>query len=284
MPLSLGTALIGAYKFLWDARQDLWSYAFLPIVLVAATQTVTLWLLTDWQTVFEQLPPPQEGSPENPMGVDVAAIGTAGVINLIVGLIAYFMFAVAWHRRYLVGNEGQTVGAALRWGPRHWKYAGRFFAIMLIIAGAAFLFSLPLNLIVGANPTAAGGAPLVLFVAVFTIFILIGLVYGRLLLVLPAAAKDDPIGLRESFERTRGKSWLMLAIGMLPPLPILIVAILVVSALQSLLTGIIGPSVSLLFVLTLIDQTFTFAAIAAGVTALSIAYRELVDSGFTRSV
>lgn len=46
--------------------------------------------------------------------------GTAGVVASTVIVVALYvavlvMFAVAWHRRYLVSSEATTVRAALRW-------------------------------------------------------------------------------------------------------------------------------------------------------------------------
>lgn len=52
-PLALSTVLAHAYRFLWQNRQDFLAYAFLPVVLVAAVKTLTLWASGEWQMAFE---------------------------------------------------------------------------------------------------------------------------------------------------------------------------------------------------------------------------------------
>ena len=275
MPFTLSTVLVETYKFLWRERSDLWSYALLPVVIVAGVKTATLWLLGDWETFFAPPPPPQEVSPGNMSPMPGIDIGVAGVINLIVGFVTYVMFAVAWHRRYLVGNEGQTIGAALRWGPRHWRFSARFVALIGIVVIIGWGISFPIALLAGSGGSMTPASFVLMF---FVVFIVLGLAYGRLLLVLPAAAKDETLGFRTSFGKTDGKSWLMFGIGILPPFPVLAVMMLVVAPVATTLANAIGPSVSLMLVILLVQQVFSFAAIAAGVTALSIAHRHLASS------
>lgn len=275
MPFTLSSVLLETYRFLWQERRDLWAYAFLPIVIVAGVRAATLVLLGDWQVFFEPPAPPPEASPETTGPMPGIEIGATGLINLLVGFVTYVMFAVAWHRRYLVGNEGQTIAAALRWGPRHWRFSGRFLVLMGIVIAVGWLVSIPMVVVAGSGAGLASPSFVLLF---FVVFVVLGLVYGRLLLVLPAAAKDEPLGFRDSLERTRGRSLLMFGVGVLPPFPVLVVMLLVLAPVTAALVGAIGPSISLMFVILLAEQVFSFAAIAAGVTALSIAHRQLAGS------
>ena len=183
------------------------------------------------------------------------------------------MFAVAWHRRYLIGNEGQTIGAALRWQAHHWHFAGRFVGMLVIVAVIGWVVSLPMVYFAGGGVT-----PSAIAFAFFVTFFVLGLVYGRLLLVLPAAAKGDKMGFREAADRTKGKSWLMFGIGLLPPFPVFGAMLLILTPITAALASAIGPSISLLLVILLAQQVFSFAAIAAGVTALSIAHRHLAGN------
>src|SRR3546814_17899587 len=65
---------------------------------------------------------------------------------------------------------------------------------------SSVLMTLPLRAFIAGD---AGIAPLFLF----ALMVVVGLVYGRVLLIFPAAAVDDPLGFSESFALTRGNSW-----------------------------------------------------------------------------
>lgn len=281
MPLTLSTVLADSYKFLWQNRQDLFAYAFLPVVLVAGTKTLALWLTGQWQVVLTpaELPADSEtaGDAGTAAAMQVLEVTPTDIGILLVTLATYVMFAVAWHRKYLIGNEGNTVGAALRWGTRQWKYLAAFLLLLGIALVASFLLSVPVRILVADNPAVAPFAIMVILMVVL-------LIYGRLLLVFPAAATDQRFGLKDSIECTKGRSWLMLGIAVLPPLPMMFVLLIVSLLLASLFVPLFGTSVSLLLVLTLIQQGITFAGIAAGVTALSIAHKELTGTRRTGGV
>lgn len=264
-PLALSTVLAHAYKFLWQNRQDFLAYAFLPVVLVAAVKTLTLWVSGEWQMVFEPAPAPQSQADAT---AQILELTPADLVNLVVTLATYVMFAVAWHRKFLIGNEGNTVGAALRWSNRHWRFLARFILLLLIVIVASTVLSFPLGAIGAGNPAIAP-------FAILAVLTLVGLLYGRLLLIFPAAATDTPLGLKDSIDRTKGRSWLMLGVAVMPPLPAMLIMLLVSFLLANLFIPLFGASVSLLLVLILIQQGIVFAGIAASVTALSIVHREL---------
>ncbi len=268
MPLNLTSVMLNTYRFLWESRGDLWAYALLPVVLVALVKTLSFWGLAGLETFFDPQPLPAPDPSDPQSAIPVLKLGAVTILNMGVSLVAYALFAVAWHRRFLVGNEGQTVGAAMRWGRRQSRFILRFLGLIVIVALVGSLVSIPVAVI-------GTSVPIVGLLAFFAIFIVVGHVYGRFLLVLPAAAMDDPIGFGESAKLTTGRSWLMFGIGILPPVPVLLAMVIVLGPLSDALAGLIGPSVSLLLVLILVEQTFTFAGVAAGVTALSIAYHEI---------
>lgn len=271
MPFNLPTTLLDTYRFLWKSRQDLWAYALLPVVLVALVKTLTFWGLADLASFFEPPADPVPIPAEERTSGPLLRFGAVTLINMLVSLVAYALFAVAWHRRFLVGNEGKTVGAAMRWSGRQSRFIVRFVSLLLVVALVGSLVSIPVTVV-------SSAAPVLGVFAFFVVLVVVGLVYGRLLLILPAAAMDEPIGFRESAKLTEGRSWLMFGIGILPPLPALFAMVIVLGPLTDALAALVGPSVSLLLVLVLLEQAFTFAGVAASVTALSIAYRELVGN------
>ena len=134
----------------------------------------------------------------------------AFIANGVAAFVAYVMFAVAWFRRYLIGPEGMTVGAAMRWGPRQWRFIARFFMLVGLVLLLGFLITGPINLLTSINPALGifGRAAIVVGTLLIT---------SRLLLVLPAAAVDQKFGFRDAGNVTRGKSWYMLGIYLFSP-------------------------------------------------------------------
>lgn len=272
MPINLFTTLTDAYRFLWQNPRDLFSYAFLPVLIVSFVQILGLWATGSWQLYFEPVPLPVPG--ETPTTVDTAlaeidpvAVG-ASMANGIASFAAYVMFAVAWIRRFLIGPEGATVGAAMRWGPRHWRFVSRFVALVVLLLVFGLLITVPINMLAASNPALEIFARASLVIAML-------LIASRLFLVLPAAAVDDPLGFRDAAILTRGKSWYMLGIYLFSLVPALFALIILAQVMSGVIAPMIGPSLSFLLVAILIQQAIMFVAIACQVTALAVAYRLL---------
>lgn len=273
MPLTLFASLGTAYRFLWNERRDLFAYAFLPVLLVSFVQIAGLWATGDWQLQFEPPAPPAPAEPGAPPvtinfeDVDPTHL-MAFIANGVAAFVAYVMFAVAWFRRYLIGPEGMTVGAAMRWGPRQWRFIAKFFMLVGLVLLLSLLITGPINLLTSVNPTLGifGRAAIVVGTLLIT---------SRLLLVLPAAAVDQRFGFRDAGNATRGKSWYMLGIYLFSLLPALFALIIVARLMAGLADSLSGPSLSFLFVVLLVQQAIMFVAIACQVTALAEAFRQL---------
>ncbi|MBT3809970.1 MAG: hypothetical protein HOF99_10760 [Rhodospirillaceae bacterium] len=277
MPLTLFASLGTAYRFLWNERRDLFAYAFLPVLLVSFVQIAGLWATGDWQLHFAPpaiAPPPVPTSPGDAqivigLGNIFSAHGIATIANGVASFVAYVMFSVAWFRRYLIGPEGMTIGAAMRWGPRQWRFISRFFMLVGLVLLLGFLITVPVNLLTSVNPVLGlfGRAAIVVGTLLIT---------PRLLLVLPAAAVDRSFGFRDAGTVTQGKSWYMLGIYLFSLLPALFALVIVAQLLAGLAESLTGPSLSFLFVVLLVQQAIMFIAIASQVTALAEAFRQLV--------
>lgn len=273
MPLTLFASLGTAYRFLWNERRDLFAYAFLPVLLVSFVQIAGLWATGDWQLHFEPPAPPAPAEPGAPaVTIDFADVDPthlmAFIANGVAAFVAYVMFAVAWFRRYLIGPEGMTVGAAMRWGPRQWRFIAKFFMLIGLVLLLGFLITGPINLLTSVNPTLGIFGRAVIVVGTL-------LITARLLLILPAAAVDRKFGFRDAGNVTRGKSWYMLGIYLFSLLPALFALVIVAQLMAGLAISLSGPSLSFLFVVLLVQQAIMFVAIASQVTALAEAFRQL---------
>ena len=254
MPLSVSDIITASIRDTWDNRRDFAAFAFLPVLVVSIVGTLMSAVIGDVRIIVDdptQVPP----------GV-VARIFFGTVVNWLAGFALYTVFAVAWHRRSLVGPEA-TVGAALRWGRRQWRFFRRLVLLFVNLTMAVFLLSILLLAVVPIAPVLSA------------MLVVMGLIYARVALVLPAAATDTPMTFAESAKLTRGNSWRMMLAVVVLPLAVMLVGGLAVLILAAPLANLIGSSVTARFVALLIAQSVNYIGFAVGITALSLAYRQL---------
>jgi len=253
--------LMLALRFVWDGRLGFWYTAFLPVLV-----------LTVLNTLGAAMAVPAD--PANPEAGSYAPPFIVVLANLAL-LALYVMFAVAWHRRWLMPNESVTYATALRWDGRKTKFLVRLF----LIAACAFAVMLPIFLFfqligLGAGPAGAIG-PGTVFGAV--LMVLCGYaVMGRLMPLLPAAAVDDSLDFRGCWAMTTGVTGRLMLIVLLPGLifgALNLAAEAVIDALVSR-TGL-GGSLVAVAIEGFALQIVAFFGIAVGVTALSISYQSL---------
>ena len=242
-------ATIGmAYRFLWAEGRDFINLALVPIVVLAILDTA----------VASGLAAPSEAGG----GLPIPGI----IFVVLVNLAAVVMFAVAWHRRFLIPQEGATFYRAYRWRLRHSRFLFVSIAIGILILFAAIVPS-----IVGRS----FGSGVVIFVAVA--LVLGGLVGARLSMLLPSTAVDDLMNFNQAWETAYGNSWRILTVFILSAIPVGVAASLIGFLLGLLFGG--APSLPGIFVLAFTNEFFGFTSAALGVTVLSEAYRILRGGG-----
>ena len=241
-------ATIGrSYRFVWDEARDFINLALVPIVVLAIMDTAV-------GIGFG-------GSTE--AGGEGGALAVLGVILVIlVNVVVGIMFAVAWHRRYLVPQGSATFYGAIRWRTRHTRFLYLSIAIGLLVMFTA-LFPLLIGGLIG-----AGGFVIVLIALVFG-----GLLGARLSILLPASAVDDLMSFNQVWILAHRNGWRILLVFVISAIPVGLVA----SGASFVLRWLIGdaPSPPGLFVMAFTNEFFGFASAALGVTALSEAYRIL---------
>lgn len=236
-----------AYRFVWAEGRDFINLALVPMVILATLDTI----------VGASLPPPSDASSS---GGGVAIVGVIFII--LVNVVAGVMFAVAWHRKFLVPRESPTFYSAYRWRARHARFLYVSITIGLLIVFTAIV------------PTLLGalfGPVVVLFLAAAVV--LGGLVGARLSLLLPAIAVDDLMNFNQAWELGQGNSGRILTVFALSAIPVGVVASLIGFLLSSLFGG--APGGPGLFVMAFTNEFFGFVSAALGVTVLSEAYRIL---------
>jgi hypothetical protein len=201
MQLPIFEIITEAISDTWSNRRDLATFAFLPVLLVSIVGTVITFIVGNPQvTVADQtLTPPQVTTP--------LIIGS--MIMMAVVFVVYTLFSVVWHRRTLVGSEAVTVRASMQWGRRQWRFFGQLVSLLVRLFALLILLTTILSFAFGG---AFPGIPVL-----SAMFIVLGLIYARSALVLPAATIDNPMKFSESMRLTRGNSWrLLIAIVVLP--------------------------------------------------------------------
>lgn len=261
----------GAFKYLVAHFRDFVRLATPPVIGLAIIETLLTAVLPD-----TAMGPPMSGTGE-------ASGGFAGLAFFAVSCVLYVMFAVAWHRKYLIPAEVMTVGRALSWGREKTRFLLYFalsvllvFVIAIPIMGAAILVASMIG--GGAMMTADGlqGMSGVGMIPVVVAFIAIMAIFARLSLVFPAIAVGRrDFGFKAAWATTKGRSLGMLGVMILPSLLALVASIPVA------LIGLILGSTGLLGTLTggalvaLVGQGLSYVAIAFAVSALSAAYDTL---------
>jgi len=263
-PLPVVSTIMTAYRFVWDDRQAFARVATVPVIVLALVGSLVGALVPE-----APLPPPGEDGQIDPrdLPIDVGALFRA-----LLSLVFYVMFAVAWHRKWLLPNESVTVWSALRWDGRKTAFLGRL--VMLI--ALAVLGALPVTIVVVAMAQAAL-LPLQFGAALIVIMVL--MTFSRLSILLPAAAIDDRLGIKDCWLLTRRNGLRLFSIVVVPTLPVSLAQVVAVSAVFSLMAGAgLAETLTGTLIVTLLAETFSYVGIAVGVSALSVSYAHFRDN------
>ena len=255
-------ATIGlAFKFFWRHRIQFYFLALPPVVISAV-----LFTLIGPKTFLNYYSPTliSAGAGEF-WSIELV------LITLLTTLIIFPLYTVAWHRSYLIPNEKITIGACYRWQHRHWVFLWASLKMLLllvpVIIGGFFITGI----------TSAAIPPLGIILMPANIAILI-LCYARFSLWLPASAVDHKMDLPGIWDLTRGNGWRLVGILIFTSIATgvfdKIAGMLITGAANSL--SIVGDlTQNLLSNLALF--IITYAGMAIGITALSIAYKLLIE-------
>ncbi len=277
-----------AYRFIWAARRDWLDYALGPIVVVSLVPALVSFIAFGTPS----LTPPQPAPGQDPAGLFGPGI-FAGIFLIWVVMIAvYVAFAVAWHRRFLLGPEATSPRELITWRRRHWRFLGKGIVLALLAALAsaivAFMIAFPMGAILGTMGN-GGPGPQIAAVAVTWLFVLVimGLLFVGPALAFPAAAVEDTgFGIGAGWTLSRGNRWRMLGVYVFGAIVLVfllnVVFLLLIAGLRYLLQSGAGidaePSLAVEFVSALLSSAVYFLGIAIGVSLLSIMYRRLRDN------
>jgi hypothetical protein len=221
-----------------------------------------------------------------PKSFDLVAFG------FLIGLFNYagsIAFAVAWHRAVLLEETPGFIGA-LRFGRREWRFLFYSWGIGLVVAGiavAVVLILLFLGRII-LQGQSIEDLPLLIKAAslawVVVIVLILGIPLVRLTLGLPAIAVDEPSGVwGRAWRRGAGNGLRLVGGAFLCVGPITLVAVfanlvqgfMVILAHRDGGAAIIGSAGEIVFLIVM--YLARYLGIAAGVSFLSLSYRQLTE-------
>jgi hypothetical protein len=143
MQLPVFNIITRSVRDIWQNRRDFAAFAFLPILVVSIIGTLMSAVIGDVRIIIDD---PTQVPPQVVLRM---FFGT--FVNWLAGFALYTVFAVAWHRRTLAGPEA-TVGAALRWGRRQWRFFRRLVFLIVNLMVLMFLLAVLLMAVIPVAP------------------------------------------------------------------------------------------------------------------------------------
>jgi hypothetical protein len=270
MKLPIFKTVGDAFFYVWNHRIQFY-YLALPAVVILS---VLLALAGPGMSFNINLPGLQiehANQPSSSAGKGLFWSGAAGLVSFVLVIFIFPLYSVAWHRSYLEPNENVTIRDCYRWRRRHWAFLWATVKISLLMIPIIIAAGLLVTFITPVFPPLA-----FLLMPILMIFGLI--YYSRFSMWLPATAIDNKLSLTEVLILTKGNGWRLAAI--------LVVTSIVTGILNTVTSLIITGAASALSIIGGLTQNLLanlaeflifYAGIAIGISALSIAYKSLMD-------
>ena len=281
MKLPVFATVIQAYGFFWVRRTDFWRLALPAIIIVSLSGAIFAW--GTWMaygragSFAEYLK-----NAADPEMVDFQSLFVLWLLAVIVFAAVFCMYAVSWHRLYLVPGEDISARGAYRWGGRQWRFLLSYIKVLLIMIPIFTVLAVILGGLAGVIAASAGGGATLfgsILIAQALSALVVGWYYARFSMLFPAMAVDAGLKVRDAWRLSKGNGWRLLWIIVFVALPVAIVTWPVNFGISVVLmnSGVIS-SLTANLLIALIGQFFAFIGIAVGVSALSISYKLLVEA------
>lgn len=198
---------------------------------------------------------------------EIPLTNPVSVFFVAISLLLFAKFAVICHRLVLVDfNAGSRLILPFSWSERETRFVRSMIIVYAITSiGSIIISMVPLALVAQSLPEAQRNNPIALFpFAVLLAGIPAIYLLARMSLVFPATAVDAQAGLAWAWNKSRGNGIrLAIIVGLIPWIS---------AALEYYLTRLIQGTIAALF-----SNLVNYVLIVIEITALSLAYRELVQ-------
>lgn len=210
--------------------------------------------------------------------------GASAILSfiLVIANIGFVvLFAVVWHRHYLLGPTQTAFRELFIWRGRHWRYLGYVLLLGVITIVVAFPFMAAFGFVAenrAANPAEFSLFSLMTYVVVLVV---LGLIGSRLFLVFSAVSIDRTgLGFTGSFKLSRRNTWrilLVFILGWIVPYVVIFGGIGLIT-FAVFVPNFSSNSVYFGLLLFLLQQAIYYVTFAISITMLSIIYKKLVDN------
>lgn len=259
--LVLAEILREAVQDVWDGRRDFFALAALPVVALAVIDVVMMLVLGP-VSLSAEIGAADEVDPAQAIGPLIHLI-----IFGITQMALLSVFAVAWHRRYLVPGENPTALQAILWDGRKLRYMLRLIGMSFI---AAMFWILPALMITGATGNQGLAAIIFLVGAI--------VVLGRLYPALAATSVDADARFGHIWALGKGSTFPLIGLTLVPAAVTNIASMVVALPLSGIMVGFgMAGSLTGTFMLNLITGAIVFAGYAVLSTGQSIAWLKLTQ-------
>jgi hypothetical protein len=277
-----------SYRFIWAERGAWLNYILGPVIILSVLSPVLPLLGFN--------PIHSSGQDGIPVAAPKGPIFAGLFVAILLTIVIYISFVIAWHRRYLVGPENTSARELLTWGRRHWVFVGRIIQLIaftiLVYLVIGLVIGLPLGLLVGfptgGQPDGAAISKMIGFMVFGWVIMLLVSVWlmGTWLMFPAAAVEDRGIGIRKSMALARGNRWRMVAVFLIGSfLPVFLIQIVLAGITVGLFSVLIISSTgapelpfSVELLMNIISGAIYFLGVAIGVSLLSLMYRRLRDN------
>lgn len=226
-------------------------------------------------------------TPEEVLAASTAAWTHRGawpLLALIAMMGAGMSAAVRWHRFVLLGERTGPL-----WGRFETRYFWTWLKIMLgmvafgAVIGIIFSALMFISMVPKEDTAQMGGLIVMLLFAgvLIATYLLFILWLFRVMLALPDAATGGSLGVRAVFAKTRGNGWRLLGYAFVVQFAVAFGYLLIKAVVGLVLKAVLGAAmpaamgnVEAIAIVVCLPMTLYVAM--AGITMLSVAYRELV--------
>jgi len=207
-----------------------------------------------------------------------AGLGFLTLLLNLVSMAAIVPFLVAWHRFTFEVAENRVPSVTLAVTKTEFVYFGYLIALGIAMGILYAIGGAILGLLIGPLLLAGGHIGAVFFGLILTLVVLPGVLYltMRVAFVFPEIAlgrKTDPMQSWRQTAKDHVELWLMALVVILP----MVVAGIVLGAIGVVLAFIPVLGVVFTIVLNLLTMAIYIAFLAAFTSALSLAYKQIVD-------
>lgn len=271
MVLPVVSTLRAALNFFWEKRRQFLILSFPIVLILSVLDLIAGNSPLSEINIFNRLAGDASNSVTLITSLDQITLNQ--ISNILSGIVATLvipLYAVAWHRLYLVPNEAFFVRTGFRWRLRHWNFSiAMLTPTIFMIPAIIFLGFLAISF--GAKSNKYG----LVFLPMSILFLYIT---ARFSLWLPASAVDFKLSIRDAWKITRGNGFTIVSLFIVTGLVLAILQTIAAVSVEFVSVGLnVFGDYARGLIINIVSLFIFYAGTAVAITTLSISYQILRD-------